>query len=173
MSAGASALPPATEALEAVRAACAELERQAVQMAAVRDPVAPFLGMTANLGRAQFRLLADAFLKLDADHQATARMIEAARQPASDDEMRALCRAASSGAARHALALARAANRRTLAIVACAALALCAGSAGAGYWWRGEVPAVAGVAAGAERCADQDGGVLCWIPVWRALPPSR
>jgi hypothetical protein len=166
-------LPAAPEALKAVEAVRDALEREAARLAETGDPTAPVLGLHATAARAQHRLLEDAFLKLDADRQATAKMIDAACRPASDDALRAICRAASSGAAQHALALARAANRRTLAIVVCAALALCAGSAGAGYWWRGEVPAVAGVAAGAERCAGQDGGVLCWIPVWRALPPSR
>ena len=32
---------------------------------------------------------------------------------------------------------------------------------------------VAGVSAGRQECSEQQGGTLCYIPVWAKLPPAK
>ena len=64
-------------------------------------------------------------------------------------------------------------NRAGIAIGVGVALLFGLVCAAGGWFARGDVPALAGVHAGAERCQDQaSGGRLCWIPVWERLPPK-
>jgi hypothetical protein len=46
---------------------------------------------------------------------------------------------------------------------------------GAGWLYRGDLPTIAGLSAGANKCQDRpDGSRLCWIPVWEErLPPGK
>jgi hypothetical protein len=63
--------------------------------------------------------------------------------------------------------------RNGLLVLAGLLIALGAG-AGVGWWWRGAVPVVIGVRAGADRCEDgADGSRLGWIPVWERPPPTK
>jgi hypothetical protein len=44
---------------------------------------------------------------------------------------------------------------------------------GAGWSYRGDLPTIAGLSAGSNKCEDRpEGGRLCWIPVWERLPPG-
>jgi hypothetical protein len=62
---------------------------------------------------------------------------------------------------------------RWWAVLGGAALVLVAAVGfGAGWWYRGPSPIVAGLTGGTPRCDDQpDGSRLCWIPVWERPPP--
>jgi len=55
-------------------------------------------------------------------------------------------------------------------VVAVAVLSGSIGAAGA-WWWHGEQQLVAGVSVGKQECRPQDGGEICFIPVWAKLPP--
>jgi hypothetical protein len=43
----------------------------------------------------------------------------------------------------------------------------------AGYWFHGSQQLVAGVSAGKQECQEQQGGTICFIPVWAKLPPAK
>jgi hypothetical protein len=124
------------------------------------DPSAPVLQGLASV--------------VDAMHVMTAdvrNQIEVARQPIPIDEVR---RAVARGISTHAVGIAQSINRVVLAAsVAVSVLVLVAAFCG-GYWYRGAVPAVAGVRAGADQCTDQpDGSRLCYIPVYTRLPTTQ
>jgi hypothetical protein len=61
---------------------------------------------------------------------------------------------------------------RSILIAVAASLLLLIGAFGAGYWFHGNQQLVAGVSAGQQEC-DQQGGTICFIPVWAKLPPAK
>ena len=62
---------------------------------------------------------------------------------------------------------------RSILIAVAASLLLLIGAFGAGYWFHGNQQLVAGVSAGQQECRDQQGGTICFIPVWAKLPPAK
>lgn len=150
----------APEAVAGVRAAQEVLQEEAARLTAVGDPIAPAVSVLAQAGQATNRLLVDVFLKT----QAT---LQEGRKPWTRDETRALVTQLDQTLLHRWAAF----NRAGIAIGVGVAL-LFGLACGVGGWFaRGDVPALAGVHAGAERCQDQAGsGRLCWIPVWERLP---
>jgi hypothetical protein len=148
------------EGLAAVtEAAKGELDR-AVQLAGLqRDPL-----------RHSFYALS---VHLDAMHRIAEGHIRAARRPINDDDLRRLMQTAAHGAWRMTAEMIDAHNWRTVLLGVALALIAIVSAFGGGYWYRGAVPTLVGVRAGAERCDDRpDGSRLCWIPVFERLPPA-
>src|SRR3978361_687838 len=88
------------------------------------------------------------------------KSIEEAKQPVRDDELR---RAVAQGILIHAGQLAQCLWVRTVLIVAGMLLVTLACGIGAGYWFRGAAPIMAGLTGGATQCDDKpDGSRLCW-----------
>jgi hypothetical protein len=155
-----SATELAPEALTGVRDAQAALQAEADRMAAVGDPLARSWAAMASAGKANHGLLVDVFLK-------TQKLLEDGRKPWTRDETRVLVQQLDQ------TLLYRWTQFNWAGIAIGVGVALLFGLVcGAGGWFaRGDVPALAGVHAGAERCQDQaGGGRLCWIPVWERLP---
>ena len=138
--------------------ACQELEREARRAELSGDPLAPVLraliGTTSTMDRSMVEI---------------ARQIEQSRQPVSPQIVRQAVAQAIRAAAPEVV---RAINVRTILVMAGVMIALMAGAFGAGYFVRGEPPMIAGLRAGDDVCRAQDGGVLCYIPIWTTLPSS-
>jgi hypothetical protein len=96
--------------------------------------------------------------------------LEAARQPVRDEELR---KAVTRGVADCATETVRALNVRNAVLGAGLLMAALLIGAVGGYLFHGSAPVVVGVSAGAEQCQDQNGGRLCWIPLWERLPSPR
>jgi hypothetical protein len=126
-------------------------------------------------------MLADAAGRVEAAAsraEGAAARIEAVKAPLPDKDLRRLEDAALAGAAngaqRQVMALAKAANWRTILIGAGMLFIAAAVGAAGGYWLRGSAPVFAGVRAGVDKCADQDDGSrVCWIPIFERLPAAR
>ena len=80
---------------------------------------------------------------------------------------------ASDGAWHVTAGMVRAHLWRTILIAVAASLLPLIGAFGAGYWFRGDQQLVAGVSAGQQECHEQQGGTICFIPVWAKLPPAN
>jgi hypothetical protein len=122
------------------------------------DPLAPVLraliGTTTTMNRSMMEI---------------ARQIEQSRQPVSPQIVRQAVVQAIRASAPDVI---RAINWRTILAAAGMLIALMAGAFGVGYFVRGEPPMIAGLRAGDDICRAQDGGVLCYIPIWKTLPSS-
>ena len=92
-------------------------------------------------------------------------------RPVDDDKLR---HAVAQGIHGHATGLIREFGLRTSLMFAGLLLAALLLGAGGGYVFRGSVPVLVGVKAGAEKCDDRaDGSRLCWIPVFERLPQGK
>ena len=150
----------------AVSAAVEELER-ANQLAELqRDPLRHAFKAPATHLKALHRVLTDATLTIGTQ-------IEEAKRPVSDEDLRRLSKAASDGAWHVTAGMVRAHLWRTILIAVAASLLPLIGAFGAGYWFRGDQQLVAGVSAGQQECHEQQGGTICFIPVWAKLPPAK
>ena len=160
----------APEAVADIRKACEALEQEASRLSATGDPIATMISVFAGSAGAINRLLVDATVKMQAQQEATGKLIQDSRKPWTRDEMRALITQLDQTLLHRWSQF----NRAGIAIGVGVAL-LFGAACGAGGWFaRGDVPALAGVHAGAERCQDQaNGGRLCWIPIWERLPTSK
>ncbi len=137
---------------------CQELEREARRAEMSGDPLAPVLRVLAGTTTTMERSMAE-----------IARQIEQSRQPVSPQIVRHAVAQAIRAASPDVI---RALNWRTVVIIAGMLLVLMAGAFGAGYVMHGDQQMIAGLRAGDDTCRPQDGGVLCFIPVWKALPSS-
>jgi hypothetical protein len=99
--------------------------------------------------------------------------IKAAQPKITDEQCKAMSKAAADGAWRVTASLVQAHIWRTILIAVAVSLLLLIGAFGAGYWFRGSQQLVAGVSAGQQECSQQQGGTLCYIPVWTKLPPAK
>jgi hypothetical protein len=116
----------------------------------------------------------DALYRVRTDATLTiGNQLEEARRPIADEDLRRLSKVAADGAWRAPAGLVRAHIWRNILIAVAAALLLLIGAFGAGYWFHGSQQLVAGVSAGRQECAEQQGGTLCFIPVWAKLPPAK
>ena len=101
--------------------------------------------------------------------------IKAAQLRITDEQCKAMSKVAADGAWRVTASLVQAHIWRTILIAVAVAVAvsllLLIGAFGAGYWFHGSQQLVAGVSAGQQECSEQQGGTLCYIPVWTKLPP--
>jgi hypothetical protein len=100
------------------------------------------------------------------------------RRPIADEDLRRLSKVAADGAWRVAAGMVRAHLWRTIRIAVAVAASLLLligafGAFGAGYWFHGSQQLVAGVSAGKQECQKQQGGTICFIPVWAKLPPAK
>jgi hypothetical protein len=135
-----------------------ELEREARRAEMSGDPLAPVLRALAGTTEAMDRSVA-----------ALAQQVEQNRQPVPKEAVRQ----AVAEAMRCAMGdVAHAFNRRTLVVATSVVLVLMAGAFGAGYWVHGDRSIIAGLRAGDDTCRPQNGGVLCYIPVWKTLPAT-
>ena len=135
-----------------------ELEQEARRAEMSGDPLAPVLraliGTTTTMDRSMVEI---------------AKQIEQSRQPVPPQIVRQAMAQAVRAAAPDVI---RAINLRTILAMACVMILLMLGAFGAGYFARGEPPMLAGLRAGDDICRAQDGGVLCYIPIWKSLPSS-
>jgi hypothetical protein len=99
--------------------------------------------------------------------------LKSARRPIADEDLRRLSKASADGAWRATAGLVQAHIWRSILIAVAASLLLLIGAFGAGYWFHGSQQLVAGVSAGRQECSEQQGGTLCYIPVWTKLPPAK
>ena len=156
----------APELMGTVSAAVEELQR-AMQLAELqRDPLRHAFRALATHLDALYRVLTDATLTIGAQ-------IEEAKRPIAAEDMKRLSKVAADGAWRVTAGMVRAHLWRTILIAVAASLLLLIGAFGAGYWFRGSQQLVAGVSAGQQECSQQQGGTLCYIPVWTKLPPAK
>jgi hypothetical protein len=154
----------APEVGETVRDAQEKLRRAAQVANLTSDPLGPVIEAQAALLGAQHRMFVDGNLKLGAQ-------IAEAKRPVDEDAMR---RAVAQGVADFGGDAVRHMSRRNVLIGAAILVASIVAGAGGGYWFRGAVPVLVGVHAGAEKCEDRtDGSRLCWIPVFERLPPVK
>jgi hypothetical protein len=141
-----------------VTTALEELERQARQATACGDPMAPILRALAETTTITDRLLGELSHKL-----------EQSREPLSPQIVRQVVGQVMRSAIPD---VARALNRRTVFAAAGTVIVLMSGAFMAGYATRGDRQMVAGLRAGDETCRTENGGTLCYIPVWKTLPAS-
>jgi hypothetical protein len=99
--------------------------------------------------------------------------IKAAQPRITDEQCKAMSKVAADGAWRVTASLVQAHIWRTILITVAVSLLLLIGAFGAGYWFHGSQQLVAGVSAGQQECSEQQGGTLCYIPVWTKLPPAK
>jgi hypothetical protein len=99
--------------------------------------------------------------------------LKSAQRPIGDEDIRRVSKASADGAWRVTTGLVRAHIWRNILIAVAASLLLLIGAFGAGYWFHGSQQLVAGVSAGGQECYEQQGGTICFIPVWAKLPPGR
>ena len=156
----------APELVGTVSATVDELER-AIQLAELqRDPLRHVLKALATHLKSLHRVLTDATLTIG-------NQLEEARRPIAEEDIRRLSKASADGAWRATAGLVRAHIWRSILIAVAASLLLLIGAFGAGYWFRGDQQLVAGVSAGQQECHEQQGGTICFIPVWAKLPPAQ
>lgn len=137
---------------------CQELEREARQAEMSGDPLAPVL-----------RALVGTTTAMETSMAEIARRIEHDRQPVSPQIVRLAVAQAIRATATDAF---RAFHWRTIVAAAGTMIVLMVAAFGAGYLVRGKPPMLAGLRAGDDICRAQDGGVLCYIPIWKTLPSS-
>ena len=135
-----------------------ELEREARRAEVSGDPLAPVLRALVGTTTAMDRFMAE-----------IAGQIEQIRQPASPQIVRQAVAQAIQATAPDVI---RAFNWRTVVIAAGLMIVLMAGAFGAGYFMHGDREMTAGLRAGDDACHPQDGGILCYIPIWKTLPSS-
>jgi hypothetical protein len=147
-----SGLALAPEALDGIRAAQETLEREAARLTATGDPTATAPAAYAAATKAMHRLLTDAFLKIQAQQEATDKLIENGRKPWTRDEMRILINQLDETLLHRWEAF----NRAGIAIGVAVSLAVGATCAFGGWWMHAPPSELA--------CADQaDGSRVCWM----------
>ena len=114
----------------------------------------------------------DALYKLaSASSKTLAAQIWAVGRPFDEDKLQ---QAVARGIYDHASRIIGQLRLRTSLMIAGALLAALLLGAGGGYVFRGAVPILVGVKAGAEKCDDRpDGSRLCWIPIFERLPQGK
>jgi len=132
-----------------------DMEREARRAEMSGDPMAPVLRALAGMTTAMAQI---------------AGQIEEARQPASPQVVRQAVAQAIRGAVPDVV---RAFNWRTILAATGVVTVLTAGAFAGGYVVRGDRQMTAGLRAGDETCRPQNGGVLCYIPIWKRLPASE
>ena len=135
-----------------------ELEREARRAEMSGDPLAPVL-----------RALADTTGAMDRSMAEVSRQIEQNRQPVAPETLR---RAVAEAVRFTVSDMVRAFNLRTIVAAVIVVIVLMAGSFGTGYLVHGDRLMIAGLRAGDDTCRPQNGGVLCYIPIWKTLPNS-
>lgn len=159
----------APEASAGIRAAQDALQGQAARLLAVGDPIAPMISVFAEAAGAMHRLVVDASLTASARHEAVGQLIREGRKPWTREEMRSLVEQLDDTLLHRWTQF----NRAGIAIGVGVSLLFGAICGGAGWWYRGYVPTLAGISAGAGNCTDRaDGSRLCWIPIWEKVPPA-
>jgi hypothetical protein len=149
---------------KAIEDAQAEMQRL-IQLGELQnDPIRhPIQALSVHL---------DALLKLSTAHsQALTRQSGAAF---TDEQVDDIGRRLLGSCQAWSRSLERAAMWRSWAALAAIVLAAIVLGFGAGWSYRGDLPTIAGLSAGANKCEDRpDGSRLCWIPVWERLPPGK
>jgi hypothetical protein len=149
---------------KAIENAQAEMQRL-IQLGELQnDPIRhPIQALSVHL---------DALLKLSSAHsQALTRQSGAAF---TDEQIDDIGRRLLSSCQTWSRSLVRASLWRSWATLAAIVLGAIVMGFGAGWWYRGPSPIVAGLTGGTPRCDDQaDGSRLCWIPVWERPPPQK
>ena len=135
-----------------------ELEREARQATACGDPMAPILRALAETTSVTDRLLRD-----------LSSAFERSQKPLEPQIVRQVV----GQAMRSAIpGVVRAFSQRTMLAAAGTVIVLMSGAFLAGYVAHGDQQMIAGLRAGDETCRSQNGGTLCYIPVWKTLPSS-
>lgn len=155
----------AAEVVEGVDTAQVELQEEAARLTAVGDPIAPAVSVLAQAGQATNRLLVDVFLKTQATHEATGKLVQEGRKPWTRDEMQALVTQLDQTLLHRWAQF----NRAGIAIGVGVAVLFGAGCFGGGYWFRAAAetsPAVTGC-----RFAPQPAGGEAWnCTFWTRRP---
>jgi hypothetical protein len=141
-----------------VTPALEELERQARQATACGDPMAPILRVLTETTTITDRLLGE-----------LSQRLEQSREPLAPQIVRQVVAQAMRSAIPD---VARAFSRRTMFAAAGTAIVLMSGAFMAGYLAHDDRQMIAGLRAGDETCRAQNGGTLCYIPIWKTLPAS-
>lgn len=135
-----------------------ELEREARRAEMSGDPLAPVL-----------RAIVGTTTTMDRSMAEIARQISQSGEPVSPQVVRQAVAQAIRAATPDVV---RAFNLRTIIAAAGLVIVLMIGAFIVGYIMRGDRQMVAGLRAGDETCRAQEGGVLCYIPIWKTLPSS-
>jgi len=156
----------APELPDLIANARAEIDR-AIELGGLRNDLIryAFTALSVHLD-ALYRVLTDATLTIGAQ-------LEEAKRPIAAEDMKRLSKVAADGAWRVTAGMVQAHLWRTILIAVAASLLLLIGAFGAGYWFHGDQQLVAGVSAGGQECHEQQGGTICFIPVWAKLPPAK
>ena len=156
----------APELPEIIANARAEIDR-AIEVGGLQNDLIrhAFTALSVHLD-ALYRVLTDATLTIG-------NQLQEARRPIADEDIRRLSKASADGAWRATAELVRAHVWRNVLIAVAASLLLLIGAFGAGYWFHGSQQLVVGVSAGKQECQEQQGGTICFIPVWAKLPPAK
>jgi hypothetical protein len=137
---------------------CQELEREARRAEMSGDPLAPVLRALVGTATAMDKSMAE-----------IAQQIEQCCRPVSPQVVRQAVSQAIHVAVPDVI---RAFTWRTIAVASGAVLVLMVVSFGAGYAAHRNQRMAAGLRAGDDTCRAQDGGVLCYVPIWQTLPSS-
>jgi hypothetical protein len=153
----------APELPEIIANARAEIDR-AIEVGGLQNDLIrhAFTALSVHL-EALYRVLTDATLTIG-------NQLQEARRPIAEEDIRRLSKASADGAWRTTAELVRAHVWRNVLIAVAASLLLLIG---AGYWFHGSQQLVVGVSAGKQECQEQQGGTICFIPVWANLPPAK
>ena len=155
------------EAITGIREACEALEQQANRLNATGDPIAPMISVFAGSAGAINQLLADATLKIQAQQEATGKLIQSVKPQISADDIKALNQASAANATAEVVYAVRNLTAQMFwrtSLLAGAALAI-AFSAGVGAkWWVTPVRPLL-------QCQTIRGGVYCGH--WQAPPTEQ
>lgn len=158
---------PALEAITDIQEACKALEQEAGRLGATGDPIAPMISVFAGSARAINRLLVDATVKIEAQQEATGKLIQSVKPQISADDIKALNQASAANATAevvHAVRHLTAQMFWRTSLLAGAALAVAFAAGVGAKWWVAPVRPLL-------QCQTIRGGTYCGH--WQTPPTEQ